>query len=229
MIINKTVSANTKGTDYIVGDIHGCFTKLAEQLEAMIFDPTKDRLFCVGDLVDRGPESDQYEEWLQYPWLHTVMGNHEHMAIMYAEGTAPAPWYSGNGGDWNIEGSSVQKNAAAFRELPLTITLSTASGTIGIVHADVYGNDWDEFIERLKTVATEGHNNHVMECALWSRDRFYARTTDIISGVDAVVVGHTPHDAPSVLGNIHYIDNGAWHPSRKDWDFIIVKAEDLIL
>ena len=45
---------NTVGRDFAVGDIHGCFTELQRGLEAIGFDPSTDRLFSVGDLVDRG-------------------------------------------------------------------------------------------------------------------------------------------------------------------------------
>lgn len=67
-IINKT------GTDYVVGDIHGCFSLLQAKLDEIGFDPTKDRLFSVGDLVDRGTESDKVLEWLSKPWFHAVCG-----------------------------------------------------------------------------------------------------------------------------------------------------------
>lgn len=77
---------NTTGRDLIVGDIHGCFTKLQAALDAVGFDRTVDRLFSVGDLVDRGPESDQVLNWLGQPWFHAVMGNHEQMAVMYHAG-----------------------------------------------------------------------------------------------------------------------------------------------
>lgn len=38
---------NTQGKDYCVGDIHGCFSKLQEQLYVIGFDQKIDRLFCV--------------------------------------------------------------------------------------------------------------------------------------------------------------------------------------
>ncbi len=41
---------------YIVGDIQGCFTSLAALLEEVGFGD-EDHLWCVGDLVNRGPES----------------------------------------------------------------------------------------------------------------------------------------------------------------------------
>jgi len=46
---------NTHRRDFAVGDIHGAFDALQRAMEAIGFDARKDRLFSVGDLVDRGP------------------------------------------------------------------------------------------------------------------------------------------------------------------------------
>lgn len=50
-------SKNNTGQDYVVGDIHGCYELLMTRLDAMKFDRKHDRLFSVGDLVDRGRDS----------------------------------------------------------------------------------------------------------------------------------------------------------------------------
>lgn len=42
---------------YIVGDIQGCYDALQRLLEKIGFDPVADRLFCPGDLVNRGKQS----------------------------------------------------------------------------------------------------------------------------------------------------------------------------
>ena len=42
---------------YAVGDPQGCFEPLQRLLEEVGFDPGRDRLWCVGDLVNRGPGS----------------------------------------------------------------------------------------------------------------------------------------------------------------------------
>jgi serine/threonine protein phosphatase 1 len=72
---------NTRGRDLIVGDIHGCFSRLGAHLNYLQFDPARDRLFSVGDLIDRGPESEHALEWLAQPWFHAVKGNHEEAAM----------------------------------------------------------------------------------------------------------------------------------------------------
>mgnify|MGYP001812956626 FL=1 len=42
---------------YAVGDIQGCYDELRRALDAVDFDAASDRLWCVGDLVNRGPDS----------------------------------------------------------------------------------------------------------------------------------------------------------------------------
>jgi bis(5'-nucleosyl)-tetraphosphatase (symmetrical) len=42
---------------YIVGDIQGCYDPLRRLLEKTAFDPAVDRLWCPGDLVNRGKQS----------------------------------------------------------------------------------------------------------------------------------------------------------------------------
>lgn len=51
-------STNTQGRDFIVGDMHGCRAMIDTLLAHVGFDGSRDRLFSVGDLVDRGPDSE---------------------------------------------------------------------------------------------------------------------------------------------------------------------------
>lgn len=82
----RRVNANNRGRDLAVGDIHGHFERLQRCLDEVGFDPEVDRLFSVGDLVDRGPASEQALDWLAQPWFHAVQGNHEALAIAHLRG-----------------------------------------------------------------------------------------------------------------------------------------------
>ena len=64
---------------YAVGDLQGCLEPLQCLLERVAFDPAKDRLWLVGDLVNRGPQS---LETLRFLYsiresLVCVLGNHD--------------------------------------------------------------------------------------------------------------------------------------------------------
>lgn len=82
----RRMIANIRGRDLAVGDIHGHFQRLQQCLDAVGFDPAVDRLFSVGDLVDRGPHSEAALDWLAQPWFHAVQGNHEALAITRVRG-----------------------------------------------------------------------------------------------------------------------------------------------
>lgn len=76
-------------TDYAVGDIQGCLDPLLQLLEVVAFDPKKDRLIAVGDLVNRGPKS---LETLRFccslgDSFKTVLGNHDLHLLAIARGT----------------------------------------------------------------------------------------------------------------------------------------------
>ncbi len=42
---------------YAIGDIQGCYDELRALLARLRFEPERDRLWLVGDLVNRGPQS----------------------------------------------------------------------------------------------------------------------------------------------------------------------------
>ena len=44
---------------------------------------------------------------------------------------------------------------------------------------------------------------------MWSRSRIQYKDTTPVEGIDLLFVGHTPTE-PLMLGNVVYLDNGAW-------------------
>ena len=79
----RKLSSNDRGKDYVVGDLHGCLDLLLRLLEEVKFDQSRDRLFSVGDLIDRGPDSLGCLHLLAEPWFHAVQGNHENMLLNF--------------------------------------------------------------------------------------------------------------------------------------------------
>jgi hypothetical protein len=77
----QTVPANVDGRDFVVGDLHGCFDELAKLMTYVKFDPKRDRLFSTGDLIDRGPRSNDCLALLKKSWFYPVLGNHEDLIL----------------------------------------------------------------------------------------------------------------------------------------------------
>lgn len=211
---------NTRGRDLIVGDIHGCFTKLQSALDEVGFSPDAgDRLFSVGDLVDRGPESALALEWLQRPWFRAVQGNHEDMAIRWGRPGCQmdAGNYAANGGAWNIANTPEERAefSVAFADLPLAIEIETELGTVGLVHADCPFVTWPDFRAAIEASAglTGAQRKAIRQTAMWDRSRIEAGDTSGVADVRAVVVGHTPIARMTVLGNVWHIDTAGWHPN----------------
>ena len=79
----RLLPKNTSGKDYVVGDLHGCFELLERLLKQVEFNSATDRLFSVGDLIDRGPDSLRCLQLLEQPWFYAVQGNHENMLLNF--------------------------------------------------------------------------------------------------------------------------------------------------
>lgn len=214
---------NTRGRDFLVGDIHGEYRALAAHLEMIGFQPEKgDRLLATGDLVDRGTNSAECLDWMSEDWFYTVKGNHEVMCVASHNQELSEFSHWCDGGDWFLDLDHATRTiyADAFEALPVAIELETSQGLVGIVHADLPVTDW-----RCLEPALHGPDGlRFARICMWSRRRFRRKQEEQIGGVRAVVCGHHAVERVKWLGNVVCIDTGAVYP---DGHFTIFDAETL--
>jgi bis(5'-nucleosyl)-tetraphosphatase (symmetrical) len=76
---------------YAVGDIQGCMSSLERLLALIDYQPARDSLWLVGDLVNRGPRSLDVLRWAsRQDSAVVVLGNHDLHLLRRAAGVAGA-------------------------------------------------------------------------------------------------------------------------------------------
>ncbi|MDW0360840.1 metallophosphoesterase [Halomonas venusta] len=199
-------ATNTVGRDFFVGDIHGQYDLLIEAMERVAFDKKTDRLFSVGDLIDRGADSFKCLSLAFEPWFYGVRGNHEMLALnALEEGGKHWDLWLMNGGTWALSENIKEVKQIlmeALRHLPYAREVEIEDGVrIGMVHAEP-PHDWND------VDATDP------ESLVWSRARISRGDDSCVANISAVIVGHTILERPQTLGNVIYIDTGAFHTGR---------------
>jgi len=210
-LLFKYFPENHHGRDFVVGDLHGMFHTLDVMLDTIHFDRENDRLFSVGDLIDRGPQSERVVHYLRQPWFHAIQGNHEQLLLQSIESASIfKAWTERAGGKWWLRLTDTERLTVkdAIIDLPMAFEIATATGQIGIVHADIpIGLTWQEFVKGLQTDA------ELQQHAQWSRIRHRyvtaSETVPKVSGIDLLVVGHSIVDKPLFAANLCYLDTGA--------------------
>lgn len=197
---------NESGDDYVVGDIHGMYDLLMENMSKVNFNYDSDRLFSVGDLIDRGPDSEKCLNLCYEPWFFSVKGNHEQMmfdSVVYKH--VDGGMWLANGGMWYLDASCDDLDGVIqdlSETLPIGIQVETDSGLIGIVHADVYVNDWEKNFENI--------DYNQGQYMLWSRSRIegHSHLTEV-TGLTKLYVGHSVQKRKIIIHNVHHIDTGS--------------------
>jgi len=77
---------------YLIGDIQGCDSALARLLTHIDFSPSRDTLYVLGDLVNRGPDSAGVLRRLRalQGAAHCLLGNHDLHLLAVAQGLRKA-------------------------------------------------------------------------------------------------------------------------------------------
>lgn len=135
--------------DYAVGDLQGCLQPFLALLEDIAFDPARDRVWLVGDLINRGPES---LETLRYvrslgEAASVVLGNHDLFFLAVAAG-APARISAGDTISPILDAPDAGELVTWLRQCPLL----HVEGDWAMVHAGLLP-EWS--IDQARSLAAE--------------------------------------------------------------------------
>lgn len=194
---------------FYVGDLHGCYDLLMEELDKLGFDKTKDTLICTGDLIDRGKKNLECLELLSEPWFFSVEGNHEVMArnsVNNPDNREAFHLWFYNGGHWYMDLFETEDQRYADElirsttAMPHVIEVNHGNRRIVVCHANYPANTYPSEDVSVNDI-------------LWNRDRYqewFDRNTGTqIEGADLFIFGHSPVSRPHQVENQMYIDTGA--------------------
>lgn len=178
MNIHEIIEVPDDVNIFILGDIHGCNKLMMEALKLAGYEEGKDYVFCVGDLIDRGPENlEVLAKFLYNPYFRSVRGNHDQFMI----GGDYANWIY-NGGSWvfeKLDTDTIQMIAGDMdSKMPVFITIKHRGKNYGLVHAGIpfkypvsgvqpVNPDWQETIA---AVENADDPELYVEPYLWDRD-----------------------------------------------------------
>lgn len=150
---------------YAIGDIQGCCDELKQLVDDIAFKPGTDRIWFVGDLVNRGPQSLEVLRFIKDLGGNAtvVLGNHDLHLLAISEGSAK----SGNGDtlDAVLAAPDRDELLAWLRRQPLLHregshvlvhagllpgwTAAAAAGLAAEVEAELRGPRYREFLAHL--------------------------------------------------------------------------------
>lgn len=135
---------------YAIGDIQGCYDPLRRLLDYISFDAVRDRLWFVGDLVNRGPKSLEVLRYVRGlgDAAVVVLGNHDLHLVMQAEGFGKPN--AEDTFDAILAASDCDELMAWLRARPLF----HVEGSLAMVHAGLLPG-WS--VAKAQAVADEAH------------------------------------------------------------------------
>jgi serine/threonine protein phosphatase 1 len=195
----------------VFGDIHGQFDGLMKLVDFIGYS-VDDKLFFLGDLIDRGDRSANVVRWVIENGHTCLRGNHEQMcldAYQSREGSLVWKGWMMNGGTNTLEsygeGGVIKEHIDWMQQLPLFVDL----GDAWLVHAGINPN---------VPLELQGAPEFC-----WIREEFHSASEPFFDD-KIIITGHTitfvfPNVEPGnlVLGKGWLdIDTGGYHP-RSGW------------
>jgi putative phosphoesterase len=150
----------------IISDIHGNLAAL-NALPERDFD----ELWCIGDLVDYGPNPHEVVEWVRQQAEHTVRGSHDHAAGFSVDPQCSAPFKKLAEDTLRYtQAVCTHEDFGFLRSLPIRQELTVNSTRFYLVHATprdpLFGycpeesDQWKQEVERISAnVLIVGHTH----------------------------------------------------------------------
>jgi len=137
---------------WLVGDIQGCAVEFEKLLESIKFNAGVDELWCLGDLVNKGPDSLAVLRLWRDVGGQGVLGNHDLYALQARAGIRPR---GRDTLDRLFEAHDAEPLLGRLADLPIMVHLPADAGgrDVWVVHAGLHPawNDLQSTADRLNS------------------------------------------------------------------------------
>lgn len=196
----------------VIGDIHACYKTFLSLVDKIAQKWPNAQIVSVGDLVDRGPDSQSVVQYIIDNKIPCVQGNHENMMFMDVLGNASpyeGQWYAYQAKE-TLESygdhQKLKEHAEWMSKLPLFLEFKDSvrvgddrdhgrSRHLVLSHASI-GSTW-----KFRDPSHEKHHFFVQQ-ALWNRD-VPDDQQDIYN-----IFGHSPNKEPKIKSFFANVDTG---------------------
>ena len=201
-----------------MSDIHGQYQRYMAMLEKIDLQK-EDRLFVLGDAIDRGPGSIEIlSDIMERDNVELFLGNHEHMMLTFLEGSDRRSWFFGvNGGkvtferlmmledenrdaiiDYLLDHTTIKKDLV-FKDVRIVLSHTSALND-GI---DMYTKDYKNNLMYIQDIVWDMSYNNVASIKNFEKAD---KKTIFISGH---VITRRLHDADEIYIE-EYDNNYSW-------------------
>ena len=200
---------------FAIGDLHGC----AATFKYMLFEQLKiqkeDVIYCLGDYIDRGPESKgvidlifslQGEDFN----IKTLRGNHEEMMMQSVNGLDNFSLWFQNGGNSTLHSFGVESYSEMHEKYKMFFEQTK------------FCFETDEFI--LAHAGLNFNSENMLQdtyAMLWARD---FKCPKVLPGNKFLVHGHTPKSLSFILNQTSScinIDGGCVYKQHKKYGNLV--------
>jgi bis(5'-nucleosyl)-tetraphosphatase (symmetrical) len=142
---------------WVVGDVQGCAREFDDLVEWIRFEPGRDELWCLGDLINRGPDSLAVMELWRDIAGRSLLGNHDIYALLAHAGKAPR---KGDTLEALFGAGEAKALLTRLREQPALVHLAGRDGVrpAWIVHAGLHPR-WDDLDEVARRLNAAPHDD----------------------------------------------------------------------
>jgi serine/threonine protein phosphatase 1 len=200
------------GRRIFIGDVHGHYDGLMQLMEA-IAPTSEDRIYFLGDLIDRGPKSFQVVDFVKHSGYPCLLGNHEQLLLAAfpqskISNQALNAWLH-SGGHTTVASYPQSERLLEHLDWMRTLPTHLDLGDIWLAHAGMHPG--------LKV------SDHTPQEYCWIREEFHSSLKPYFND-KIIITGHTitftlPNVVPGAIAQGPGwldIDTGAYHP-KSGW------------